>query len=314
MGTDGFLEVMHELAAFVRVADAGSFSAAARVCGQTPSALSRQLTRLERALGVTLLRRNTRSLTLTDAGAEVLAHGRQMVAAAQASLAVAAGHHSAPAGRLRLSAPKAFARHLLDAPLIAFLHANPDVDIELMVTDRPVDLIREHIDVAIRLTDEPSPGVVARALFPVRQLLLASQDYLARHALIDTPHALPAHSCLTIGEAPGDRLWRFARGETQVSVTVGGRFAANHSEMRLSAIEAGLGVGCVPDFVARDALADGRVVRVLADWQFDTNYQGTAYLLYARDRHAGTALRALLAHLTATLQAKTANPLAPDSP
>ncbi len=306
MRTDDFQDVMHELVAFVRVAEAGSFSAAARRHGLTPSAVSRQVARLEGALGVSLLQRSTRQLRLTEAGLAVLERGREMVAAAQASLRVAQGHVGTPQGLIRLSAPKAFARHVLQAPLLAFLRAYPEVDVHLMVVDRPVDALREGVDLVVRLTDDPPPGMAARALMPVQQWALASPAYLAAHPRIRTPQDLMAHSCLPLGEQAGDARWRFVRqsgGKEReaVEVAVSGRCAVNHSEMRLAAIEAGLGVGCVPDFVARDALAAGRVVRLLPEWTVDTLYQGTAYLLFPAARHMPPKLRALIDHLAAAL-------------
>jgi len=292
---------MQELVAFVRVAEAGSFSAAARQCGMTPSAVSRQVARLEKVMGLSLLRRTTRQLRLTEAGIAVLAHGREMVAAAQASLRVAEGHVGVPKGRVRISAPKAFARHVLQQPLLSFLHAHPDVDVQVLVADRPVDPVREGFDLVIRLTDDPPQGMVARALMPVRQLVLASPAYLASHERIRAPEDLMAHSCLSIGEQEGDSRWRFTRGDDQVELTVTGRYALNHSEMRLAGVEAGLGVGCVQDFVARDALAAGRVVRLLPEWAFDTNYQGMAYLLFPASRHTAPKVRVLIDHLVAAL-------------
>lgn len=301
MRTDAFATVMQELVAFVRVAEAGSFSAAARQCGMTPSAVSRQVARLEKVMGLSLLRRTTRQLRLTEAGIAVLAHGREMVAAAQASLRVAEGHVGVPKGRVRISAPKAFARHVLQQPLLSFLHAHPDVDVQVLVADRPVDPVREGFDLVIRLTDDPPQGMVARALMPVRQLVLASPAYLASHERIRAPEDLMAHSCLSIGEQEGDSRWRFTRGDDQVELTVTGRYALNHSEMRLAGVEAGLGVGCVQDFVARDALAAGRVVRLLPEWAFDTNYQGMAYLLFPASRHTAPKVRVLIDHLVAAL-------------
>lgn len=327
MRTDDFLEVVHELVAFVRVAEAGSFSAAARRHGLTPSAVSRQVARLERTLGVALLRRTTRQLHLTDAGREVLDRGRALVAAAQATLRVAEGHVDAPRGLVRLSAPKAFARHVLHAPLLSFLSAYPEVDLHLLVEDRPVDALREGVDLVVRMTDDPPPGMAARALMPVRQWVLASPGYLASCARpVHRPEDLALHSCLPLGEQAGDSRWRFTRCadggpadgdggggviadsegdggglDTAVDVTVSGRYAVNHSEMRLAAIEAGLGVGCVPDFVARDALQAGRVVRLLPGWRVASHYQGTAYLLFPASRHMPPKLRALIDHLVAEL-------------
>lgn len=320
MRTDDFLEVVHELVAFVRVAEAGSFSAAARRHGLTPSAVSRQVARLEKALGVALLRRTTRQLHLTEAGREVLERGRALVAAAQATLRVAEGHVGGPRGLVRLSAPKAFARHVLHEPLLAFLRACPEVDLHLLVDDRPVDALREGVDLVVRMTDDPPPGMAARALMSVRQWVLASPAYLAssRRPIL-RPEDLAAHRCLPLGEQAGDSLWRFTRGaggpspgadvdgedededDGTVDVTVHGRYAVNHSEMRLAAIEAGLGVGCVPDFVARDALQAGRVVRLLPGWTIASHYQGTAYLLFPASRHLPPKLRVLIDHLVERL-------------
>ena len=301
MRTDNFLEVMHELVAFVRVAETGSFSDAARQQGVTPSAISRPVARLEKTMGVSLLQRTTRQLRLTDAGLEVLAHGRTMIAAAQATLQVAEGHVGEPQGLVRVSAPKAFARHMLQPVLLGFLQQHPAVDVHLLVVDRPVDPLREGVDVVIRLTDDPPQGMVARALMPVRQLVLASPAYIRAHAPLRTPEDLMGHSCLVIGEQERDSRWRFVRGQESVAVVVAGRYTVNHSEMRLAAIEADLGVGCVPDFVAQDALAAGRVVRLLPEWAFDTNYQGMAYLLFAGSRYTAPKVRVFIDHLVTAL-------------
>lgn len=297
MGNDDFLKVMHELVAFVRVAEAGSFSTAARRQGQTPSAVSRQVARLEKAMGVSLLQRSTRQLRLTEAGLEVLERGREMVAAAQATLRVAEGYVGEPRGRVRISAPKAFARHLLHQPLLDFLQRHPQVDLQLLVADRPVDPLREGIDLVVRLTDDPPQGLVARALMPVRQWVVASPAYLAAHEAIERPEDLMAHSCLSLGEQARDSRWRFSRADETVDVVVDGRYTVNHSEMRLAAVEAGLGLGCVPDFVAHEALAAGRVVRLLPEWVFDTNYQGVAYLLFSASIYTTPKMRALIDHL-----------------
>lgn len=299
MRTIDFLEVMHELVAFVRVAELGSFSAAARQLGVTPSAISRQVSRLEKALGVSLLQRTTRQLRMTDAGLDVLEQGRAMVAAVQATFQVAEGHAGIPQGQVRVSAPKAFARHVLQPLLLDFMQRYPAVDVHLLVVDRLVDPLREGVDLVVRLTDDPPQGLVALALLPVHQLLLASPTYLDSHPPVQVPEDLMGHSCLAIGEQERDSRWRFVRGQDVVSIAVAGRYTVNHSEMRLTAIEAGLGVGCVPDFVARDALVAKRVVHLLPEWTMDTNYQGMAYMLYPGSRYKAPKVKVLIDHLVA---------------
>lgn len=206
---------------------------------------------------------------------------------------------------MRISAPKAFARQVLHRPVLDFLQRYPEVDVHFLVQDRPVDALREGVDLVVRLTDDPPPGMVARALMPVQQWLIASPAYLAAHAPVQRPEDLMAHSCLALGEQERDGRWRFVRNDDVVEVAVNGRYTVNHSEMRLAAVEAGLGIGCMADFAAREAMAAGRVVRLLADWTFDTHYQGTAYLLFAASRHTPPKVRALIDHLVAALAPAT---------
>jgi DNA-binding transcriptional LysR family regulator len=302
-----FMDRMHDLVAFVRVAEAGSFSKAAQQLAMTPSAVSRQVARLEQALGVKLMHRTTRQLRLTDAGLDVLERGREMVAAARATLQVAEDHMRTPKGRVRLSAPKAFARQVLHQPLLAFMARYPEVEVQLIVADRSVDALREGVDLVVRLTDDPPPGMVARPLMPVLQWLVASPDYLASRGAVAQPEDLMHHSCLALGEQARDNRWCFVQGAETRAVLVQGRYTVNHSEMRLAAAEAGLGIACVPDFVARASAAAGRVLRVLPEWRFESSYQGTAYLLFPASRHMAPKLRVLIAHLLESVAAVAAH-------
>jgi DNA-binding transcriptional LysR family regulator len=292
-----FIGFMHEMVAFVLVAESGSFSKAAQQLAMTPSAVSRQISRLEKAMGVKLMHRTTRQLRLTEAGLDVLERGREMVDAAKATMQAAEEHMRAPKGLVRVSAPKAFARHVLQPCLLSFLARYPDVDVHAMVVDRRVDGLRENVDLVIRLTDDPPQGMVARSLMPVQQWVVASPGYLSAHDAIGRPEDLVNHSCLSLGEQDRDNRWRFSRDDETREVLVRGRFTINHSEMRLDAVSAGFGVGCVPDFVAREAVEQGRVVRVLPEWAFQANYQGTAYLLYAAARYTTPKVRVLIEHL-----------------
>jgi DNA-binding transcriptional LysR family regulator len=157
----------------------------------------------------------------------------------------------------------------------------------------------------VRFTDNPPPGLVARALRPVRQLLLASPAYVASHPAVRTPEDLMAHSCMALGEQQHDNRWRFVRGDARderVEVAVTGRYTVNHSEMRLAAVQAGLGIACVPDFVAGPAVAAGQLVQLLPEWRVDSHYQGTAYLLFAAARYRAPKVRVLIDHLLAALR------------
>jgi DNA-binding transcriptional LysR family regulator len=301
VGTNSFLKVLPEMVTFVRVAELGSFSAAAGLLGMTPSAASRQVKRLEQEIGVQLLQRTTRQLRLTEAGAEAFARCSALVLAAQGAMDVGAQFTHKPSGLVRLSAPKAFARRVLHPHLLDFLRRHPEVDVQLVVADRDIDPIREGIDLVVRLTTAPPEGLVARRLMAVAHVLCATPAYLARHAAIAHPHDLRGHSCLSLGEHERDNHWRFRRPGEEAEVAVRGRYVCNHSEVRLEAALADLGVACLPAFMAREALDAGHLVRVLGDWEFQGNYHGHAYILYPPNRFAAPKCLVLVDHLLAAL-------------
>ncbi|NVM89683.1 DNA-binding transcriptional LysR family regulator [Variovorax sp. SG517] len=307
MGTNSFLKVLPEMVTFVRVAELGSFSAAADLLGMTPSAASRQVKRLEKEIGVQLLQRTTRQLRLTEPGTEAFARCRELVLAAQGAMEIGQQFAAGPSGLVRISAPKAFARRVLHAHILEFLRRYPDVDVQLIVADRDVDPIREGVDLVVRLTTKPPEGLVARQLMPVAHVLCASPRYLAAHGPIEHPGDLAAHSCLSLGEHERDNHWRFGKSEggDEAEVIVRGRYVSNHSEMRLEGALADLGVAVVPAFVAQEALDAGSLVRVLTGWEYRGNYRGHAYILYPPNRFMAPKCRALVDHLTSALSASS---------
>lgn len=299
MGKTDFADVLPEMVTFVRVAQLGSFSAAGRLMHMTASGVSKQVTRLEDVLGVQLFRRTTRQLHLTDIGMEVFHKCSELVSAAQGALQVTERFMTRPQGLVRLSAPKAFAKHVLHPAILDFLDKYPDVDVQLQVTDRVVCPIQESVDLVVRLTKEPPLNLVSRPLMQVEHILCASPAFLANNHPIVMPMDLVGIKCLYIGEKDRDNWWIMNRGDEKQTVIVEGRYVANHSEMRLEAIIRGVGLGCVPDFVARKALDEGKVVRVLSEWEVDTNYHGTAQLLWARNKFIAPKCRVLIDHLVA---------------
>lgn len=296
MRTGELLPLLPDLAVLVMVVEAGSFSAAARLQGSTPSAVSRQIARLEAALGLTLLERSTRRLRLSSGGQEVLRHARVMLEAARAACDGAASHASTVEGRVRLSAPKAALRQLIHPQLPALLQSYPQLALELQVTDAVVDLIADGVDIALRLGDPPA-GYVARPFMAVRTLLYAAPAYLAQCGTPQHPAELVRHSCLHLAELPGDDEWCLVRDNERVLVNVRGRYACNHSEMRREAAEMGLGIACLPDFSVRQQLADGSLLPVLAEWQLLGRYQGSCWLVYHADRYRSPRVRVVVDYL-----------------
>jgi len=294
MGTNDFLKVLPEMVTFVRVAELASFSAAAQQLGMTPSAVSRQVSRLEKQLQVQLIQRTTRNLRLTEVGVEVFARCCDLVTAAQDTMQVAQQYMHTPRGRVRIAAPKAFARRVLHPLLIEFLRRYQEVDVQVIVTDRDVDAIKEGVDLVIRLTNDPPEGLAARKLVAVESILCATPRYLAHTGEIEHPRDLVARSCLCLGEHTWDHRWRFRRGDELVEVVVEGRYTANHSEMRLEGVLADLGVSCLPDFIARSSIESGEIVRVLPEWELQTNYQGVACVLFPPNRFTIPKTRVLI--------------------
>lgn len=301
MRTNQRLDALADMAIFARVAEAGSFSAVARELGITPSAVSRQVARLEAVLQVRLLERSTRKLRLTEVGAAIQARCQDLVNAARSVQALGDSYAETPRGLLRVSMPKAFGRIVIHPLMAGFLRRYPDVDVQLVINDRKLDLFEETLDLAVRITDEPPPGLAGRPLMVVRHLVCASPAYLARQGTPVHPRELAGHSCLYLGEDERDRHWRFRRGSEEAGVAVRGRYIANHSEVRLEGALNDLGIASLPDFTARSALEEGRLVVLLPEWEHLTRYAGTAWLLYPAGRFPAPKLRVFIDYLVERL-------------
>ncbi len=306
MSTNQIPPLMDEMAIFVKVAEAGSFSEAARRLGATPSAVSRAIARLERALGTRLILRTTRKLRLSDEGVEALRHASELVAAARAMFSLAERRSAEPAGTIRLSAPRALGRFVIHPTIPEFLATHPAVDVVLKLDDRQLDPLDDAIDIVFRITDDPPPGFVGRKLLRIEHVVCATPAYLARHGAPVHPRDLAAHGCITLSEDPVDARWRFEKQGVTVAVDVHGRYVANHSGVRLDAVLADIGIGGVPQFVAAPALEDGRIERVLPDWVFKTNYYGDAWAFCSPSQHGSPKIRRFLEHVARRLGAGAA--------
>ncbi len=301
MRTNDKAALLPGMAVFVRVVEAGSFSAAARQLGTTASAVSRQIARLEQELSLRLLERTTRQLRLNEAGSEFYARCRAMLDAAEQALAIGERLMSRPHGLVRLSVPKAYGKFVISPLMPDFLRRYADVDVQLHISDQSPDLIEDGFDVLVKVTDQPPEGLAGKPLGPVRQLLCASPAYLQRHGTPQHPQELLRHSCMYLGENAGDNRWHFSNDEQQEVVTVRGRYISNHSEARLEAALGDIGITVLPQFTAAQALAEGRLREVLAQWRYTGSYQGAAWLLWRQNLHLPPKLRVLIDYLSETL-------------
>jgi len=269
-----------------------------------PSAVSRQISHLETSLKVQLFVRTTRTLRLSEAGQSVAQYAQDMLAAAKSASTVSE-QNSQPQGLIRLSSPKGFVKQVIQPLIGPFLRRYPDITLQIIVTDRPTDLLQEDIDLAIRITDQPPQGLIAKPLMFVEQVLVASGNYLTTHGTPAEPQELIEHDCIYLGEHASDNRWVFQKNQQTQTVTVHGRYIVNNTEMRLAAALDELGIASMPLFTAQEALADGRLHRVLPDWDLLTAYRGNAYLLYPPNRYLAPKLRVLIDYLQASLHRQT---------
>ncbi|KAF1052844.1 MAG: HTH-type transcriptional regulator DmlR [Burkholderia gladioli] len=171
-----------------------------------------------------------------------------------------------------------------------------------MVVDRDADPLREDVDLVIRATRSPPPGLAARRLGMAKWQLYASPAYLDAHGAVSEPTDLARHACLTLGETAGDNRWRFRRGDRTQSLDVRGRYVANDVDARLAAALDGWGIASLPEFAAEKALRRGELIRVLADWQCEAGpYMGPIWLLYPPNRFLPSKVRVLIDYLVGEL-------------
>ncbi len=291
------MKMLNEMAVFSQVVDSGGFAAAARVLDLTTSAVSRHVSRLEAHLGGRLLQRTTRSLALTELGREVFGASTRMLSTAREIHALAGSYSARPNGIIRVTAPVVFGQIWLAPLLPTFLELYPEVDVRLTLVDRTVDLIEEHVDLAIRIARDLAPGLAARTLCAMRYVLVATPDYLTRHGVPEAPEALSGHRCSHLGYGPFGESWTLRRGETSVHVKVPARLTINNSAAILAMVEAGGGIGLVPDFTARAALDAQRVQQVLPEWEFCEPYTGTVHAVYMPGRHLALKVRVFIDYL-----------------
>lgn len=253
------------------IAETRSLTQAARRLGVAKSSVSMRLKGLERALGVALVRRTTRSITLTPAGQQLVSETRGPFAHIEHGVSGVKDLAGAPRGLVRVSAPVALGRQHIAPAIAALLTRYPDIRLELDLSDRFVNLVQEGFDLAIRHASRVPESHIATPLCESRSLLLASRQYLAGHGSPAHPAELAHHQCL-LYLRDGTPSWSFEhaagrRRVQRVSVPVRGPLKANNSEVLREAISGGLGIGLLPDFTAWSGVAPKDLVQVLPEWK-----------------------------------------------
>jgi DNA-binding transcriptional LysR family regulator len=252
------------MAAFVRVVETGSFSAAARHLNVGQPAVSKTIAQLETRLQVGLLIRSTHGLAPTEAGQRFYERARAAIREADEAELAARGAGAGLSGCLRISAATTFARLHIVPKLPRFLDQHPDLEIDVILDDRIIDLVAEGIDVSLRMGDLPDSAAVARKLATGRRSVLATPGYLARAGEPLTPAELAGHETVTHSQLAS--AWSFTREGAEVSVTVHGRVRVSAAEGLRAAVLADMGLAVTSDWMFADELASGAVRRVLFDW------------------------------------------------
>jgi DNA-binding transcriptional LysR family regulator len=281
---------------FVRIAHAGSYTKAARQLGLSRALLSRRIIELEARLGVRLLNRSTRSVSLTAEGRAYLTRCKQVLDDMESAEREIARGVQTPLGGIRVLAPKSFGATCLSDAMIAFSKMHTQVRVSLSLGDfsfRPADFVDEGFDLAIRIADIRDSTVLARRITTLKSLLCASPDFIARSGMPASVAELPNYSCLAhLGSDEHDRVWTFV-GQRGASIRVDGSFDSNSALALRKAAVAGLGIALLPEeYIAAD-LASGALVRILP--QYEIRRPVTA--LYARSPHIPQKVRLLVSFL-----------------
>jgi DNA-binding transcriptional LysR family regulator len=280
---------------YTRVARLGSFSAAAREFGLSQSQASRLIADLESELGVRLLNRTTRAVVLTDAGAQFLSRiDPILVALDEAEESVREGRDLR--GMLRMSMPSSVATRTVIPALAPFIAAHPELRIEVMLGDQPQDLVRDAVDVAIRLGRMLDSTATARLIATIPRVIVASPAYLDLHGMPDTPEALKLHRIVGGPASMVPTAWRFECRQQEIAVELEAHFTATENEGAVAAATAGLGVISTSEWACRRELTQGALVRLLPDWKLAAIPVHAYFPMGRATRAAG---RAVVEHLVA---------------
>lgn len=254
-----------DIALFLRVVELGSFAAVAEQTSLTPSGVSKTISRLEDRLGVRLLQRTTRKLTLTPEGETLMARGRPILLAMEAMEAEVTAARGKPRGLIRVNTGNAFAKHRLVPALPTFRERYPEVQIQLSIEDRRVDVIGQQLDVVIRTGPLSDSALVARKIGEARRLICASADYVRRFGAPRTPEDLADHRCLILSGHERLTEWPFQTDGRVSSVRVTGDLACDNANVLYDMVRAGLGITRLSSFLMAEELASGEVVSLMED-------------------------------------------------
>jgi len=276
---------------FVAVVESGGFSPAAKLLGISKSAVSKRINLLEQSLGVKLLHRTTRKISLTEAGEHFFEHAAIANNAAKDAEDAVAQLQGEPQGRLRINTPMSFGR-LHIAPFIpAFLKRYPKISIDMVMSDEVIDLVGAGFDVAVRSGTLADSSLIARKLAPLHSVLCASPEYLKQHGTPLTLDDLKQHNCILFSYSRDLKEWSFSQNGRTQAIEVSGNYQVNNSEALKEALLQGIGIGRLPTFVAGTEIKAGRLVPLFTD--HDMNEQ-SIYAVFLERQYMPAKVRVFL--------------------
>lgn len=288
------MEHFSALPIFVTVVECGSFSLAGQKLGLSKSAVSKRITLLEQSLGIQLLRRTTRSLSLTEAGARYFDYVRPAVKLAEEGLDAISELQQAPQGNLRFAVPMVFGR-LHIAPLIPeFLRRYPKIQLQMQMDDKTTDLIAGGFDLAIRIGELPDSSLIARKIAPCLSVICASPEYIARHSAPQMPQQLSQHNCLFYSYFRDGVEWNFLSPQGSTRIQPNGNYQVNNSDAIHQATLDGVGIANLPRFMVDADLQAGRLQALLADHPLPEH---GIYAVYPQRKHLPTKVNVLIEFL-----------------
>lgn len=288
---------LNEIAIFARVVQSGSFTGAARELGLPKSTVSRKVSELEGRLAARLLQRTTRRLGLTDAGRALYEYAARIVADVEEAGRAVNRLQETPRGLLRVTAPVSLG--FLGRMIGSFLAKYPEVQVDMVCTDRLVDLVEEGFDLALRAGKLADSALVSRPLSTFHSLVVAAPQYLEQRPAPVSPEALRQHDCLLFGPGAARNTWLLEDGKRRVEVAVPARLVVNDVDLLHDATLAAQGIALLPDHACWDDLRDGRLVRVLPNWRaLGTPFQA----VFPSTRHLSPKVKVFVDHLAAAMK------------
>lgn len=266
MGTR--MDRLEELRLFLAIVDTGSFAAGGRRCGRSPSSATRILSEMEQRLGILLLQRTTRKLSLTDGGARLADQARRLLADFDEAMHYAIGEPTALSGRIRLSAPLFFGRRYFAALVNDFLDLHPEITAELSLEDRLVDLIDERVDLALRIGHLNDSSFISRMVGEVSRIVVASPDYLTKNSSPRKPADLARHQAILFINHANGPGWKFIeKDKSEVVIKMNGRFQVDRAEIAIQLARQGKGLARILSYQVASELQSGALVIVLKRYQ-----------------------------------------------